>query len=143
MPAVQTVFNLRSPVAADARYAALTPVVVAGTGAAGPWSAIPAGAAVPTGSPIVARSAVVARTEVVVAAVPVPVVAPAWVPVITGAPKWGGPGMRLSGGRNAQAGQTQAGGQRECRCCSLRKFLHALCIANAVEVSKSCAARRC
>jgi hypothetical protein len=65
---------------------------------------------VPASGPITGRP-----TTPVMAAVPVPVVAPAWIPVLTRAPGRERPRLRLSVGGDTHAGQTHGGsGQNRC-----------------------------
>jgi hypothetical protein len=63
-------------------------------------------AAVPSGS--------TCSAEVVVAAAPVPVVAPPWVPEFPRAPLWEWTRLRLSVSRGAHTGESQTGGERGC-----------------------------
>ena len=63
-------------------------------------------------------------TAPVVAAVPVPVVAPAWVPELTRAPLREGAWLRLSVGGDTDTGQPQDSGSREDRCSKTRNDFH-------------------
>jgi hypothetical protein len=65
-------------------------------------------AAVPSGS--------TCSAEVVVAAAPVPVVAPPWIPEFPWAPLRERTRLRLSVGRDTQTGKSQTGGDGGCCC---------------------------
>ncbi len=71
------------------------------------------------------------------AAVPIPVIAPAWVPELTRAPLRERPWLRLSVGGDTNTGQPQDSGSREDRCSKARNNFHGARLPNSTMLKTS------